>query len=198
MSMNRSCRRAGMLCLSSLSAAVLVACGGGGSSGSIDVAVSSADVSKSVALAAPVNSTPLLTWFDTAGIGSAVLVSDLPTLPTTNPPNDTSVTITSVTTGTTGGVPYCLVKLLVKPAINIWVGLPTGGKWNGRLQSEGGGGYAGSVGIPTGSIAAGYIGVQTDTGHTGGSGTFGMLTPVPNGAPERRSCRPTSPIDPST
>ena len=26
--------------------------------------------------------------------------------------------------------------------------------------------------------------MQTDTGHTGGSGTFGMLTPVPNGAPD--------------
>jgi hypothetical protein len=116
-----------------------------------------------------------ITTCDTAGIGQAHLVSDLPTALSTNPPNDTSVTITSVSTGTTGGIPYCLVKLLVKPAINIWVGLPTGGNWNGRLQSEGGGGYAGSVGTATGSIAAGYIGVQTDTGHTGGSGTFGCL-----------------------
>ena len=115
------------------------------------------------------------TTCDTAGIGQANLVSDLPTLPSTTPPNDTSVTITSVSTGTTGGIPYCLVKLLVKPAINIWVGLPMGGTWNRRLQSEGGGGYAGSVGIPTGSIAAGYIGVQTDTGHTGGSGSFGCV-----------------------
>ena len=118
-----------------------------------------------------------ITTCDTAGIGQAHLVSDLPTAAFTNPPNDTSVTIfrRGYTTGTTGGIPYCLVKLLVKPAINIWVGLPMGGNWNGRLQSEGGGGYAGSVGIPTGSIAAGYIGVQTDTGHTGGSGTFGCV-----------------------
>jgi hypothetical protein len=116
-----------------------------------------------------------ITTCDTAGIGQAHLVSDLPTALSTNPPNDTSVTITSVSTGTTGGIPYCLVKLLVKPAINIWVGLPTGGNWNGRLQSEGGGGYAGSVGTATGSIAARYIGVQTDTGHTGGSGTFGCV-----------------------
>ena len=120
----------------------------------------------------------------TTGIGGAVLTSDLPTLPTTNPPNDTSVAITEVSTGSTGGVAYCLVKLRVQPAINIWVGLPTGGAWNGRLQSEGGGGYAGSVGVATGSIAAGYIGIQTDTGHVGGSGTFGMLTPVPDGAPD--------------
>ena len=129
------------------------------------------------------NSNPILTC-DTAGIGSVPLVSDLPTLPSTNPPNSSAATITSVSTGTTGGVSYCLVKVLVPPAINIWVGLPTGGAWNGRLQSEGGGGYAGSVGVATGSIAAGYVGVQTDTGHTGGSGTFGMLTPVPNGAPD--------------
>ena len=95
-----------------------------------------------------------ITTCDTNGIGQAQLVSDLPTFAFTNPPNDTSVTITSVSTGTTGGIGYCLVKLLVKPSINIWVGLPTGGKWNGRLQSEGGGGYAGSVGIATGSISA--------------------------------------------
>ncbi len=116
-----------------------------------------------------------ITTCDTAGIGQAQLVSDLPTAPSTNPPSDTSVVITSVSTGTTGGIPYCLVKLLVKPAINIWVGLPTGPNWNGKLQSEGGGGYAGAVGIATGSIGAGYVGVQTDTGHTGGSGTFGCV-----------------------
>ena len=124
--------------------------------------------------AGPQGTAPITTC-DTAGIGQAQLVSDLPTAPSTNPPNDTSVTITSVSTGTTGGIPYCLVKLLVKPSINIWVGLPTGGNWNGRLESEGGGGYAGSVGVANGSISAGYIGIQTDTGHTGGSGTFGCL-----------------------
>jgi hypothetical protein len=126
---------------------------------------------------------PILTC-DMAGVGSAPLVSDLPTLPTTTPPNDTSVTVTSVSTGATNtGIPYCLVRLRVQPAININVALPMDGNWNGRLQSQGGGGYAGSVGTPTGPVNDGYIGVQTDTGHTGGSGTFGMLTPVPNGAP---------------
>jgi hypothetical protein len=187
MSINRSRRRAGVLCVSSLSAVALVACGGGGSSGNgTDVAAANnTDATRNVAVqAAVVNSDPVVTC-DTAGIGSVNLVSDLPTLPTTTPPNSSSATITSVTTGTTpAGNPYCLVKVLVPPAINIWVGLPTGGKWNGRLQSEGGGGYAGSVGIPTGSINGGYVGVQTDTGHVGGSGSFGMLTPVPNGAPD--------------
>ena len=42
-----------------------------------------------------------ITTCDTAGIGQAQLVSDLPTFAFTNPPNDTSVTITSVSTGTT-------------------------------------------------------------------------------------------------
>jgi hypothetical protein len=116
-----------------------------------------------------------VTTCDSAGIGTATLVSDIPTLPTTVPPNDTSVTITSVTTGTSGGIPYCLVKVVVKPAINIWFGMPTGGNWNGRLQSIGGGGFAGSVGAPTAATSTGYMGVETDTGHTGGSGTFGCI-----------------------
>ena len=167
-----------------LGATALVGCGGGGGADGNAATSASSDANRSVAAQAPVNSTPVLTC-DGAGIGSVHLTSDLPTLPTTTPPNDSSATITSVTSGTTpAGSAYCLVKVLVPPAINIWVGLPTGGHWNGRLQSEGGGGYAGSVGVPAGSIDGGYVGVQTDTGHTGGSGTFGMLTPVPNGAPD--------------
>src|SRR5689334_1584991 len=141
MSMNPSRRRraAAWLCTSSLGAAVLVGCGGGGSSGGAADAAPAGTASDNTAAAlaaAAVNSTPITTC-DNAGIGSAHLTSDLPTLPTTNPANDSSATITSVSTGTTStGVPYCLVKVLVPPAINIWVGLPTGGQWNGRLQSE--------------------------------------------------------------
>ena len=68
---------------------------------------------------------------DAAGIGQAKLLSDLPTLPTSTPANDTSATILSASTAsTTSGVQYCLVKVLVQPAINIWVGLPMGGAWN--------------------------------------------------------------------
>jgi hypothetical protein len=52
------------------------------------------------------------------------------------------------------------------------------GHWNQRLQSEGGGVYVGSVGVPV-SMAAGYVGITTDTGHTGFilDGSFGMLSP---------------------
>jgi hypothetical protein len=106
---------------------------------------------------------------DAAGIGSVKLTAD-----------DGAVTILDVSSGTTQGeraVSYCLVKVRVPAAINIWVGLPTGGAWNGRLQSVGGGGYAGAVTVPEAAIAAGYVGITTDTGHSGRSGAFGMLEP---------------------
>jgi hypothetical protein len=173
------------LCVAAaLASAALAGCGGGGSSAVATDAVPSSDSARNATVqAAPVQSTPIVTC-DAAGIGSVHLMSDLPTLPSATPPNDSSATVTSVSTGSTpSGVPYCLVKVLVPPAINIWVGLPTGGNWNGRLQSEGGGGFAGSVNIPVNSISGGYVGIQTDTGHNGGGGAFGMLTPVPNGAP---------------
>jgi len=77
-------------------------------------------------------------------------------------------------------LPYCLVKLSVPEAINIWVGLPM--EWNGRLVSIGGGGYVGRIGPPALAIEGGYVGVTTDTGHTGTDGSFGMLAP---GKPNR-------------
>jgi hypothetical protein len=121
--------------------------------------------------------TPITTC-DAAGIGAAELVAD-------GPP----VRVTSVSTGTAGPVSYCLVKVLVPEAINIWVGLPMSGAWNGRWQSVGGGGYAGGVNAPNGALAAGYAAAATDTGHRGGrpdmpfggaDGSFGML---PSGKP---------------
>lgn len=48
------------------------------------------------------------------------------------------------------------------------------GNWNGRIQDLGGGGYVGSVGSVTGPTNAGYVGSSTDTGHSGGSGTFAL------------------------
>ena len=175
------------LCVTALSAAALVACGGGGSAGSTDVAASSGDTSRLAAQAGPVSSTPILTC-DTAGIGSVSLVSDLPTLPTTNPPNSSAATITSVSTGTTGAVSVLSGQGAGTAGDQHLGRIADRWHWNGRLQSEGGGGYAGSVGVPTGSIAGGYVGVQTDTGHTGGSGT---LRHAHAGA-ERRARRPAA------
>eukprot|EP01050_Picozoa_sp_SAG11_P013505 SAG11_NODE_1581_length_4648_cov_3.265993_5_plen_295_part_00 len=74
-------------------------------------------------------------------------------------------------------VQYCLVKVLVQPAINIWVGLPSDGSYNDKFRALGGGGFVGSVGAPTKAVLAGYAGATTDTGHKGSSGSFGMLEP---------------------
>jgi hypothetical protein len=78
---------------------------------------------------------PVMTC-DDAGIGTVQLQADGP-----------QVSILSVSSAVAGSganaVPYCLVKVHVPTAINIWVGLPTDGKWNGRWQSVGGGGYGG-------------------------------------------------------
>jgi len=109
-----------------------------------------------------------------AGIGATTLTADA------------AVTILDAATGTTGSgptdKPYCLVKVKVDPAVNIWVAMPTSA-WNGRFRSEGGGVYAGSVGVAADSVRQGFVGVQTDTGHSSFilSGAFGMLSPgLPN------------------
>ena len=69
--------------------------GGGGASSSTDAVATGTDPTKAVVdQAQAVSSTPIVTC-DAAGIGSAHLVSDLPTLPTTTPPNDSSASITS-------------------------------------------------------------------------------------------------------
>ncbi|HTQ35885.1 MAG TPA: tannase/feruloyl esterase family alpha/beta hydrolase [Steroidobacteraceae bacterium] len=104
---------------------------------------------------------------DAAGIGAVTLRAD-----------GVKPTITSVSTGKAGNVTYCLVKVLVPKAINIWVGLPMGGAWNGRWQSEGGGVYAGAANVPA-SLRDGYAAATTDTGHSTNalSGAFGMLEP---------------------
>lgn len=101
-----------------------------------------------------------------AGIGSAMLTAD-----------GVKATITSVTTGKAGEVDYCLVKVLVPQAVNIWVGLPMGGAWNGRWQSVGGGVYAGAANVPNEALREGYAAATTDTGHSSNalSGSFGML-----------------------
>lgn len=109
-----------------------------------------------------------VTSCDAAGIGAVELTAD-----------GVRPSILSVSTGKAGDVDYCLVKVLVPSAINIWVGLPMGSAWNGRWRSEGGGVYAGTVNAPTEALRAGYAAAATDTGHATGpmSGIFGMLEP---------------------
>jgi hypothetical protein len=110
-----------------------------------------------------------VTTCDAAGIGAAKLTADKPPKILEAAPATAGKDATAV--------PYCLVKVLVPDAINIWVGLPMDGKWNGKLQSIGGGGYAGTVGPPAAAVQGGYIGITTDTGHKGSDGTFGMKSP---------------------
>lgn len=112
-----------------------------------------------------------------AGIGATKLTAD------------DAVTILDAATGTTGtgatDRPYCLVKVKVAQAINIWVAMPTSA-WNGRFRSEGGGVYVGSVSVAADSVKQGFVGVTTDTGHTSSipppfpallDGSFGMASP---------------------
>jgi Tannase and feruloyl esterase len=58
--------------------------------------------------------------------------------------------------------------------VTIWIGLPTSG-WNGRFQGVGGGGFSGgSANAIVQPLRAGYAAGSTDTGHTGGSGSFAL------------------------
>jgi len=74
---------------------------------------------------------------------------------------------------------FCRVTAMVThpPAgdrIRVFIGLPTG-RWNGRFQGVGGGGFSG--GNPNGivvPVAQGYASGSTDTGHEGGSGSFAL------------------------
>ena len=131
-----------------------------------------------VGTAAHAQSAPALSC-DAAGIGAVKLKAD-----------GVTPQILSVSTGTAGQVNYCLVKVRVPKAVNIWVGLPLGGAWNGRWQSVGGGVYAGAANVPTEALREGYAAATTDTGHAGGrpgvpvpmlDGSFAML---PDGKPD--------------
>jgi len=67
--------------------------------------------------------------------------------------------------------PICRVQLTIEPAINVEVWLPRKKKDRGilRLQSIGGGGYAGFIPFDKLAVAVknGYIAAATDTGHEG-------------------------------
>jgi pimeloyl-ACP methyl ester carboxylesterase len=155
-------------CTSAIAAATLALLSGCGGSDDAESLPSLPPVTQEIALA-PVTDCTM------AGIGATALTADAP------------VTILDVSTGTTGtgssDKPYCLIKVKVDPQVNIWVAMPTEKNWNGRLRAEGGGAYQGIVGIAADSVRQGFIGMQTDTGHTGTGflpfldGSFGMSSP---------------------
>jgi hypothetical protein len=98
-----------------------------------------------------------------------------------------------------GNASYCLVNITVsrlagpqygylpgqKQKIGIAIGLPLSsadggsggvqGAWNGRIEALGGGGYQGVIDPVTPATNAGYVGSNTDTGHTGNPALGGPL-----------------------
>lgn len=78
---------------------------------------------------------------------------------------------------------HCRVSITLRPSadseIKSEVWLPTAAGWNGKFLMVGGGGFVGSVNTPgmTKAVREGYASASTDTGHTGGSGTFALGHP---------------------
>jgi len=77
---------------------------------------------------------------------------------------------------------FCRVSATLKPSadseIKFEVWMPAEG-WNGKFQGVGNGGWSGAIGY--GPLAAalrrGYAAASTDTGHSGGSGSFALGHP---------------------
>src|SRR5215467_12491668 len=72
---------------------------------------------------------------------------------------------------------FCRIAATLTPSsdsdIKIEVWLPAS-PWNGKLQAVGNGAWAGNISYPAmaTALAAGYVTVSTDTGHTGGDPKF--------------------------
>jgi feruloyl esterase len=77
---------------------------------------------------------------------------------------------------------FCRVAATLTPSsdsdIKVEVWLPSTG-WNGKLQSVGNGAWQGSIGYAAmaEALGRGYATASTDTGHVGGSASFGMGHP---------------------
>jgi feruloyl esterase len=77
---------------------------------------------------------------------------------------------------------FCRVAATLTPSgdsqIKIEVWLPAQ-NWNGKLRGNGNGGWTGSISPATlaSGVERGYASVMTDTGHTGGSGSFAQGHP---------------------
>ena len=77
---------------------------------------------------------------------------------------------------------FCRVAATLTPSsdsdIKIEVWLPVSG-WNGKFQAVGNGAWQGSIAYPAmaGALQRGYATSSTDTGHVGGSASFGLDHP---------------------
>src|ERR1051325_9542323 len=78
---------------------------------------------------------------------------------------------------------HCRVSLTLRPSadseIKSEVWLPATAAWNRKFLMEGGGGFVGNIntGGMTNAVREGYATASTDTGHTGGSGSFALGHP---------------------
>jgi feruloyl esterase len=77
---------------------------------------------------------------------------------------------------------FCRVAATLKPTsdsdIKIEVWMPASG-WNGKFQAVGNGGWGGSISYPAmnAALLRGYATASTDTGHSGGGGSFALGHP---------------------
>lgn len=77
---------------------------------------------------------------------------------------------------------FCRVAATLTPSrdsdIKIEVWMPVSG-WNSKLQSVGNGAFNGTISYPAmaAALARGYATASTDTGHSGGSASFGLGHP---------------------
>jgi feruloyl esterase len=77
---------------------------------------------------------------------------------------------------------FCRVTATLKPSddsdIKIEVWMPANG-WNGKFEAVGNGGWSGAIAYPqlAAALGRGYATASTDTGHSGGRGTFALGHP---------------------
>jgi feruloyl esterase len=87
---------------------------------------------------------------------------------------DTRVTTAAIVAAASGRPAFCEVQAVIRPVPGSEIGvvyrLPE--NWNGKLVAFGGGGWMGNVALQTASegLSRGYATLQTDAGHTSGSG----------------------------
>src|SRR6185295_2125113 len=74
---------------------------------------------------------------------------------------------------------FCRVAATLKPSVDsdikIELWLPAA-NWNGKFQAVGNGAFTGNIAYPAmmTALARGYAAASTDTGHAGGSASFGF------------------------
>jgi len=101
-------------------------------------------------------------------------------------PTDTTISSATIATAdpTTGAPlpPYCRVIGSIKPTSDSNIGfetwLPLSG-WNGKFNTVGGGGFAGSISYDAldRALLRGYAAASTDTGHIGGDASWAFGHP---------------------